>query len=157
MNERIIKPPTPHKKYPFDTVVFLAGSIEMDTAVNWQKKAEQHILQYKNHIVLNPRRDDWDSSWTQSIDNFNFNEQVTWELDGLEKFANIILFHFEPDTKSPITLMELGLMAPRHQKDKELFVSCPEGFWRKGNVDILCKRYDIKVYNSLDELLQNVF
>jgi hypothetical protein len=43
--------------------VFLAGSIEMGKAEDWQKKLEG-ICDDFGYDVLNPRRDDWDSSWT---------------------------------------------------------------------------------------------
>jgi hypothetical protein len=36
-------------------------------------------------LVLNPRREDWDSSWIQSIDNPQFREQVEWEIYALTK------------------------------------------------------------------------
>ena len=55
--------------------IFLAGSIEMGIAESWQEKVVQEL---KNEpvIILNPRRDDWDSSWEQKIDNLQFREQV---------------------------------------------------------------------------------
>lgn len=136
----------------FGVSVFLAGSIEMGVAEEWQDKVVA-ALSEEDVIVFNPRRKDWDSSWVQSIDNPQFKEQVTWELDHLE-MTSIAMFYFDPTTKSPITLMELGLVA----KDftKQIFVCCPEGFWRKGNVDILCERNDITVCNSLEHMIEEV-
>lgn len=130
--------------------VFLAGSIEMGAAENWQTKIENGLSNL-GITILNPRRDDWDSSWVQSIDNPQFNEQVNWELNAMEK-ADIIAVYFDPNTKSPITLLELGLFA----KTKKLIVCCPEGYWRKGNVDIVCHRNEINQVNSLDELLVEI-
>lgn len=52
--------------------------------------------------------------------------------------------------KPPTTLMELGL----HIKDKTLFVCYPKGFYRKGNVDILCDRFGVKVYENFDEMIK---
>lgn len=127
-------------------VIFLAGSIEMGKAVNWQTKTEQ-AFEDVSGTILNPRRDDWDSSWEQKIENDQFRTQVEWELDSLS-IANIILMHFEPGTQSPITLLELGLFA---SKCEQLIVHCPEGFWRKGNVDIVCKRYGIDQVNTMEE------
>lgn len=132
--------------------VFLAGSIEMGAAVNWQEKVT-NALKDANVTILNPRRDDWDSSWVQSITNPQFREQVDWELGAMEK-ANLIVMHFEPETKSPITLLELGLWA-QSPKDK-LVVHCPEGFWRKGNVDIVCDRYGVKQVKTIEELVDAV-
>ena len=131
--------------------VFLAGSIEMGVAEQWQERLG-HLLEDVSCVLLNPRRDDWDSSWTQSIDNPQFCQQVNWELDGLEA-ADIVVFYFDPQTRSPITLMELGLVAMR---SCDVVVCCPEGFWRKGNVDIVCSRYGIHTVDSLEAVAEQV-
>jgi hypothetical protein len=128
--------------------VFLAGSIEMGKAEMWQNKIITE-LDEKAYIFINPRRDDWDSSWEQDILNPNFYEQVNWELDSLE-VADIILFYFDPNTMSPISLLELGL----HARSNKVIVCCPKGFWRKGNVDIVCHKYGIPFSDSLDDLIE---
>jgi len=127
--------------------IFLAGSIEMGVAEKWQDRAAM-LLSQIHYTILNPRRSDWDSSWKQEIQNEQFYEQVTWELQGLED-AEWVLMYFDPNTKSPITLLELGLIAGLHPQ--KLIVICPEGFYRKGNVDIVCDRYRIKTARSLEE------
>lgn len=140
--------------------VFLAGSIEMGAAEKWQDKVVAS-LQETNYVLFNPRRDDWDSSWIQSVNNENFYGQVLWELNAMEE-ANIILFYFDKNTKSPITLMELGLQVGlnfNNKGNKILIVCCPEGFWRKGNVDILCQKYNhsrLLQVNSLEEMINTV-
>ena len=97
-----------------DRIVFLAGSIEMGTAEKWQDKVVTALADI-NTIVLNPRRDDFDPKASQEADNPYFAEQVNWELDALE-VADVLVFYFDPNTKSPITLMELGLMANVREK-----------------------------------------
>lgn len=145
---REIKPPT---KLDFSGyTVFLAGSINQDKATDWQKRVTETLDKY-NITILNPRRDKWDGDLEQSIDNPVFNGQVTWELDAQDKCDLIIMF-FDKDGPSPITLLELGLYA----ESGRLIVCCSEGFWRKGNVDILCKRYNIPQTKTLDELLEIV-
>lgn len=129
--------------------LFLVGSIEMGNADDWQKRAIAQ-LERENVIIYNPRREDWDSSWVQDISNSKFYEQVKWELDALDK-ADFILMHFEPDTMSPITLLELGLYA----SSGKLIVSCPKGFWRRGNVEIVCKKYLIPFFTDLDNMLDS--
>ena len=57
--------------------------------------------------------------------------------------------YFAPETKAPITLLELGLFA----RTGKAVVCCPEGFWRKGNVDVVCRMYDIPQVVTLDELI----
>jgi hypothetical protein len=145
----VIKPPEIILIRRDMTSVFLAGSIEMNLAEKWQDRIVNE-LKDSNFCFLNPRRDDWNDSWVQSIDNDEFRRQVEWELDGLER-ADLIVIYFDKDTKSPITLLELGLF-----KTKPMIVCCPEGFYRKGNVDIVCKRYDIKQVNSLEEIIQGL-
>jgi hypothetical protein len=140
-----VKAPNKFSSYP-RPYVFLAGSIEMGSARNWQDEA---ALKLPEVTVLNPRRDDWDSSWVQSIENDQFREQIEWELYAMESSA-LILMHFEPSTRSPITLLEFGLWA----KTGRLIVHCPEGFWRKGNVDIVCKRYTVMEAQSIEDMIQ---
>jgi hypothetical protein len=129
--------------------VFLAGSIEEGTAEEWQEHVVKSLA-HENIMILNPRRESWDKTWVQSIENPEFKKQVLWELDALS-FADSIIFYFDPNTKAPITLLELGLhAAQQHQK---LFVVCPNGYWRKGNVDIVCEKYGIEQFETLDNLI----
>lgn len=131
--------------------IFLAGSIEMGTAEDWQTRLTSALERFEHLTILNPRRDDWDSSWEQSINNPQFHQQVTWEIDMMEA-ADLIVFYFSPETKSPITLLELGL----HAHDQKLLVCCPEGFWRKGNVDMVCERFNIAQVDTLEELIEEL-
>lgn len=131
--------------------VFLAGSIEMGVAEQWQERLA-NMLTDVDCTLLNPRRDDWDTSWVQSIDNPQFKEQVKWELRGLDNSV-IVVFYFDPNTKSPITMMELGYVA---NFPYEVVVCCPEGFWRKGNVDILCEHTGMDTVDSLEEVAEYV-
>lgn len=131
--------------------IFLAGTIEMGKSIDWQKKVIDDLKLFntkKELIVLNPRRKDWDSSWTQSIDNEQFSQQVNWELDGLEK-ADFIVMFLEKNSKSPISMLELGLFA----NSQKMLVCCEEGFWRKGNIDIVCNRKNIPTFKNLNDLI----
>lgn len=132
------------------TTIFMAGSIEMGKADDWQTDLFNRTKDLPIHW-LNPRRDDWDSSWKQDINNQQFKQQVEWELYHLEQFSEYQIFVFDKDTTSPITLMELGLMAGSPNKNI-IAVLCPQGYFRKGNVDILCARYGIHVVESMDGL-----
>lgn len=132
--------------------IFLAGSIEMGNAEPWQEDMAKK-LDDNNTIIFNPRRADWDNSWEQDIENPQFFQQVTWELDCLEK-AHTIIFYFQPGTKSPISLLELGLYA---RSNKRIIVVCPQGFWRKGNVDIICQKFNIQQESSLQEAVDYIF
>ena len=127
--------------------VFLAGSIEMGLAKRWQDIVRDALIDKAS--ILNPRREDWNSSWKQSIDNAPFREQVEWELKGLHA-ADVVLFYLDPATKSPISLLELGLLAYSRTR---VIVCCPDGFWRKGNVEVVCDYFRLPLVNSLGELI----
>lgn len=126
--------------------VFLAGSIDMGEAKDWQMTVTQ-ALGDRDVLVLNPRRDDWDSSLKQDISNPQFARQVNWEMDAMD-VADLIIFYFDPEGKAPVTLMELGL----HVGDN-ILVCCPEGYWRRGNVQVVCSRNGVDVLDSLDDLI----
>ena len=83
----VMKPPAPCD-FPADVVsVFLAGSIEMGTAEDWQSSIAARLGDM-DIVILNPRRDDWDATWRQSVDDPQFRGQVEWELDGLDRAAS---------------------------------------------------------------------
>jgi hypothetical protein len=127
--------------------VFLAGSIDMGKAVDWQTQVGE-ALGDLDVAIMNPRRDDWDSSWEQDISNDQFNEQVTWELEQLEN-ADVIVMYFDPKGQAPITLLELGL----HAASGKVICCCPEGFWRRGNVQVVCDRYKVPLVETIDDLV----
>ncbi len=147
---RLIKSPQPLDFDRSRRSVFLAGSIEQGSAEDWQTRIAE-ALQDLDITVINPRRDDWDATWPQTIDFTPFREQVEWELEAQEH-ADLIAFYFSPATRSPVSLLELGLAAGR----RPAVVCCPEGFWRKGNIDILCARYDIPQVSTLDDLIMYI-
>lgn len=134
--------------------LFLAGSINMGAATNWQREIIQELNGTKADLVIyNPRRLDWNSDWTQDITSPQFSQQVNWELDNLER-ADIIFFYFDAKGMSPISLLELGNFGPR--KDKNIIVYVHPDYERKGNVDIFCNRHDIKVYDVYTEVLKEL-
>jgi hypothetical protein len=130
--------------------VFLAGSIEMNTAERWQLRLVESLSDMTSLLILNPRRENWDSSLKQTKDEPQFRDQVVWELQAQET-VDVIAMYFDPATKSPITLLELGLFA-----DKHMVVFCPDGYFRKGNVDITCERYGIEQADSWDDFVAKV-
>jgi hypothetical protein len=143
-------PPAPWAAPPGTRTVFLAGSIEMGTADDWQSRVVA-ALGDRDLVVLNPRRLAWDASWRQAIDEPQFREQVEWELDGLER-ADTIAMWFAPDTRAPITLLELGLFA----RTGKLSVGCPDGYWRKGNVEVTCARYGVRLAHDWAAFIADV-
>ena len=129
--------------------VFLAGSIENGAATMWQSDVIQQLNDsYGNDPcvnveVFNPRRDDWDISIDPSEPSGELQYQIEWELDHLER-SDIVLMYFDENTKSPISLLELGL-----HKHKQIIVFCPKAFWRSANVVVTCQYYDVDVYDTV--------
>ena len=141
----------PQHLCPSETpAIFLAGSIELGFAVDWQ----QTVVEYFRELpvtLYNPRRRDWDSTWTLRADDPQFFEQVTWELEALRR-SDLVIMNLLPGTLSPISLLELGLFA----SSGKLRVCCPEDFQRAGNVEIVCQQYGIPLYRTLLELLASL-
>lgn len=67
---KVLKAPEPlpviRRKGVVPRSLFLAGSIEMGVAVDWQTSLTKFLERPENRMgcdfVFNPRRDDWDSS-----------------------------------------------------------------------------------------------
>lgn len=122
--------------------VFLAGAIDGNHADRWQDRAIT-ALEDMPGTVLNPRRDAWDASWGNDLDDPRFAEQVQWELDGLER-ADVILCWLPAGSMAPISLLELGL----HARSGKVLVGCEPVFYRHGNVAAVCQRYGIPLYST---------
>ncbi len=144
-----VKAPADHDQYK-NPKIFLAGSIEMGKAEPWRHKIAT-ALATSEVILLNPRRDDWDNTWVQSIKHAKFKEQVVWEMNGIDEAALVIIY-FDPETLAPITLLELGHCLEK----RNVIVCCPEGFYRKGNVEITCDRYGIDMYDTFEEFVEAI-
>ena len=144
---RICKPPAPLDLAAQEQSVFLAGSIENGQAEDWQARAEQALADLPI-TILNPRRTAWDATWNQSCDDPDFQRQVQWELAAQEQ-ASLIVMYFSPTTQAPITLLELGLFA----RSGKVVVCCPAGYWRRGNVEIVCAKYGIPLVPDFPQLL----
>jgi hypothetical protein len=128
--------------------IFLGGTIDMGNSVDWQEYTTELIIKNKGekYNIFNPRRKDWDSSWEQKFENPQFYQQVMWEMGALEQ-SDIILIYFKAGSQSPISLLELGLYA----RSGKLSVVCEEGFWRKGNVDIVCNLHNVPMFETIGD------
>lgn len=127
--------------------IFLGGTIDNGDSFNHQdalicelKKSEtKHPL-----CIYNPRRADWPSSEGHN----EIDKQIKWELSHLER-ANLIVMNILGNSKSPISLMELGLFAKEHK----VIVFCPPTFYRFDNVRMVCKKYNVPLYDTNDILV----
>lgn len=140
----------PRESVPVDdmsgfTKVFLAGTIDMGNSVDWQAETKAWFEQRQGrYILFNPRRGSWNGGANGEME-----YQVNWELEHLEQ-ADIILMNILGSSKSPITLLEMGL----HARSGKLYVACEPSYYRYDNVRITCSYYGIPLYSSLDELLE---
>lgn len=142
-----IKAPTPFYE-PNSYTIFLGGSIDMGAAENWQNRLAEALVD-EDVVLLNPRRDDWDSSWTQDpTAGTQFYEQVSWELE-MQDNASLLVYYFADGSASPITLLELGLYSRRN-----VIVYCTDKFYRYGNVAMVCDKHEIHLVSSFDELIE---
>lgn len=141
-----IKAPELIPNNTFTPTIFLGGTIDMGNSENWQTKfAKGYSL--RDIVFLNPRRDSWGEDVAKDATNPNFYQQVNWEMNAMDK-ANLIILNFLPDSKSPITLLELGLYAT----SGKLLVCCPKEFWRSGNVHLVCQKYNIPLFFDIEQL-----
>jgi len=127
--------------------LFLGGSIDMGNAPDWQAEMTRALSDLEI-VILNPRRPDWNPAWKPEASEPEFRAQVEWELAALEA-SDVMVLYLAPGTLSPISLLEMGL----HARSGKLIVLAPDGFWRKGNVDITAEAYGIQQVSSMDELL----
>ncbi len=146
MAVQVTKSPSPIFPSGRTTKIFLGGSIEMGKAIDWQTKISDTIKRIfkdsnEHYIeVINPRRDDWDSSWKQVPQRgTQFDDQVMWEQMG-QDCASVKVYYFAKDTISPITLLELG----KYGSSSDTIVYVDPNYERRGNVIIHCRQYGIE-------------
>lgn len=142
----------PHEELPAGvegdrsfTKVFLAGTIDMGNSRDWQMELYETFSSMDGrYILFNPRQEHWDASRPGEMD-----YQVCWELDHLEQ-ADMIVMYILGSSKSPISLLEMGL----HARGGKMHVICEKDFYRYDNVRITCDRYGVPMYDTLDEFLK---
>lgn len=128
--------------------IFLAGTIDMGKSVDWQKATCDwfRALPEGRYLLFNPRRDKGLSGEMS-----DFEHQVNWELEHLEK-ADLIIMNILAGSKSPITLLEMGLF----MRSGKLRVICEPGFYRYDNVRLTCARYSVPLYHTMDDFLKTL-
>lgn len=127
--------------------VFLAGTTSRVDTADWRETLSSSLSQYPI-TIYNPYCADWDSTWREDPDFAPFREQVEWELE-MQAQADLVVVYFHPATQAPVSLLELGLSA--HIPGKVIAV-CPEGYWKRGNVQIVCQTFGIELLNDISEL-----
>ena len=150
---KIFTPPYGYdnSKYTIDGVaplnLFLGGTIDNGESFDWQSALTDELCSSDTvHpiMIYNPRR----AEWANNDDKEEIEKQINWELYHLER-ADLIVMNILGNSKSPISLMEIGLFAKEHK----LIVFCNPNFYRYDNVRIVCRMYNIPLYNTNDILV----
>ena len=124
--------------------IFLAGTIDNGDSKNWQAEVIYGLIkEYAKYdlTIYNPRRDRWNKIASEE----ELMYQINWEQDKLNQ-SNIIVMVLLDDSKSPVSLMELGEFC----QSEKLVVFCTESFYRYANVLNLCNRCWIPFHNTTD-------
>lgn len=132
--------------------VFLAGTTSKVDATDWRETLSASLSDTPI-TLFNPYRADWDSTWREDIDFAPYREQVEWELSKQEQ-ADIVVVYFHPATQAPVSLLEFGLCAAR--VPGKAIVVCPEGYWKRGNVQIVCRRFGVEMVESVGGLREAI-
>lgn len=119
--------------------IFLAGTIDDGRSSDWQGEIIKACSDIEEIEFYNPRRYDFPEH-PKKEDVVN---QIRWEQEHLDK-ADYILMNLLPGSKSPISLLELGLYAI----SGKMIVHCPESFYRYTNVEETCRKYAIYLNND---------
>ncbi len=127
--------------------VFLAGTTSRVDPTDWRDTLTT-LLSTLPITIYNPYRPDWDSTWREDIDFAPYREQVEWELD-MQEEADMVVVYFHPATQAPVSLLEFGLCA---RVPGKAIVYCPEGYWKRGNVQVVCRRFGVEVVESVEGL-----
>jgi hypothetical protein len=154
----VITAPTP--RYGSNVRVFLGGSIDMGAARDWQSEVIQRAYDFENRDITfyNPRRNGVFSG-EQSIHNDAFATQVNWEMDRIQK-CDIFLMFITAESKAPISLGEfyfalgnfLDTDIPVADKTR-IVVGVEPGFWRRGNIEVMCDRFSVPLLDNLDDVV----
>ena len=127
--------------------IFLAGTTSKVDASDWRETLSASLSDTPI-TIYNPYRVDWDSSWREDIHFPPYRQQVEWELEKQDT-ADIVVIYFHPATQAPISLLELGLCA---RVPGKAIVVCPEGYWKRGNVQVVCRKFGIEMVDDVDRL-----
>lgn len=131
--------------------VFLAGTTNKVDPTDWRETLSSSLSDVPV-TIYNPYRTDWDSSWREDISFAPYREQAEWELD-MQMKADIVVIYFHPATQAAVSLLELGICMRVPEK---AIVVCPEGYWKRGNVQIVCEKFGVELLDNVDQLREAV-
>ncbi|SEC82566.1 Nucleoside 2-deoxyribosyltransferase like [Tenacibaculum sp. MAR_2009_124] len=125
-------------------LVFLAGSLSIDKIDNWRNTL---VNSYStNFDFIDPTNDNYVLLNTSQME-----KHINWELEGLE-LSDIIFMNLLPESKSPISMVELGLYA----KSNKLIICCPEIFYQYRYIKTIAKKYNAALFTELEKGIQHL-
>ncbi len=125
--------------------IFLAGSMDHKQEGSWR---EEIIAEFGTNDIFDPTNTHHDELNTEQM-----KHHIVWELGALQQ-SDLILLNFLKESKSPISLVELGMYVT---SNKLIFI-CPKEFYKSDYVHTLCNKYNTPIFNTLNEaktLLKN--
>lgn len=72
---------------------------------------------------------------------------MEWELEMQER-ADVVVVYFGSATDAPVSLLEFGLSA----RSGRAVVACEAGYRKRGNVEIVCRRYGVEMVDDVGGL-----
>ena len=129
--------------------VFFAGTIDNGNSDDWQNDLYFNLIakdlcvtsEKLDITIFNPRRNEW----KPDTSNNELNKQIKWEQEKLDE-ADLIVMVLKDNSKSPISLLELGLYGP----GGKMIVFCSDKFYRYNNVKLTCEKYHIPLEETTD-------
>ena len=123
--------------------VFLAGAIDMGSAVDWQSYVIEKLTGLNDLVIVNPRRPNFTPD--------TLDEQILWELDALEEVDEIFMW-FPKDAKAPISFLETGL----YLASGKMRIGAERGFYRRRNLELTGEAYGEPIDDSLEGMVEDL-
>ncbi|TLD08582.1 uncharacterized protein PgNI_07160 [Pyricularia grisea] len=142
---------TQRNVFGFQRIVYLAGSMPVTGTADW-REALVGSLAHVPVTWVDPTRPEWDESWREDDDHGPFREHVKWEIEMKDR-ADLVIVHFGASSRPSDGLLELGILAGSRRRCK---VVCESGYQKRGDVVMLCQRYQIDVFNTVDALARKL-
>lgn len=145
---QVITPNDPDQQPHYPTrSLFLAGPTEIPWRAGFIAALGRRLA--ASATVFDPFQPSWDGTWRKDADaDPRFAAQVEWELARQDSATAVAVF-FHAESKAPVSLLELGLCA----RSGKAVVGCEPGYWKRGNVQAVCRRYGVPLADSLDGLV----
>ncbi|KAF2270342.1 hypothetical protein CC78DRAFT_451341, partial [Lojkania enalia] len=86
--------------------------------------------------IFDQRSSDWHQTQRLGNSHTSSKKYLSWKLACLEE-ADVIALYLQPVLISSSDMLELRI----YSSSGKLVVCCPEGLWRRGDVEIVCQDF----------------